>query len=156
MSATTTSLHAAGVTSALLLSGVYFGSSQITVPALYRLPSRTSTSVFTEFYYRGLVVVVPLALVSTVSSALVAYRAPFQRSVMISAGSLVIGTLVWTRAVMMGTIQRLLDAGAGTTPGGKMGDAEVVRLLKQWKWMNFVRSGLSMAGGVLGMWALLA
>lgn len=54
---------------------------------------------------------------------------------------------------MKGTIDRLNMFAVSGKNGGK---EEVVVLLKRWAWMNFVRGGLAMVGGVVGVYAVFA
>ncbi|OJD34463.1 uncharacterized protein BKCO1_23000136 [Diplodia corticola] len=140
-----------GFSSSIYLSGIYFSSSQLTLPILYRLPSATSTSVFDEFYHRGAVTVVPLALASTLCSGLAAYLQPVGRATFACAGALTIATLGWTRLAMMGTIDALIAAANDERVREEMEAGEVVEKLKTWRWMNMVRAGLSLAGGMAGL-----
>ncbi|GME24760.1 hypothetical protein BKCO1_23000136 [Neofusicoccum parvum] len=143
-----------GFTSSIYLSGIYFSSSHLTLPILYRFPSSTSTSIFEEFYYRGAITVVPLALFSTLSSGVSAYLQPEKRASFAAAAALTIGTLAWTRAAMMGTIEALVGAARDEKVREKVGENGVVEGLKRWKWMNMVRAGLALAGGVVGLVAV--
>ena len=148
------SLQVVGLTSSLFLSGIYFASSHLTLPILYRLPTSTGTSVFVELYNRAVPVVVPLAVVSSLSSATVAYLDPAQRTSWAVAGALTLATMPWTIVVMMSTNKRLMELDESEVEREKAGSQEVVRLLKQWTWMNMTRSVMAMAGGLLGFWAL--
>lgn len=148
-------LQILGLTSSIFLSGVCFSSSQLTLPILYRLPTATSTTIFTEFYHRGTATVLPFVVASTLSSATVAYLVPAQRSAHILAGAATFATLPWTIVVMMRGIQRLLKLDESEVDREKAGKEEVVRLLKQWRWMNNVRSVLALVGGVVGVWGLI-
>jgi Domain of unknown function (DUF1772) len=140
-------LQFAGLTSSIFLSGTYFSSSKLTLPILYRLPTATSTSVFSEFYYRGPIAVVPMAIVSTLPFGTVAYLLPEQRTTWGTAAIAPILTLPWTTMIMMGMIQRLLKLDQDKVEREKAGPEGVVRLLKMWRWMNFVRSGMALVGG---------
>lgn len=153
-STTTTSLQAIGITSALLLSGIYGGSSLLTMPILHRLPPATGLDIFAEFFHRGLITVVPLAMGSTLASATAAYLAPSKRKALTTAGVLVIGTLIWTRAVMTGGIERMLLLNDSAVELERAGSGEVLALLKTWTWQNMVRSVLAGTGGVVGLYAL--
>lgn len=155
MEASIIPLQALGLTSSIFLSGIYFSSSHLTLPILYRFPSSTSTSIFTEFYHRGLTTVVPLALASTLSSATAAYLVPAQRTNHVIAGAATFATLPWTAVVMMSTIQRLIELNESEVEREKSGTEEVMRLLKRWKAMNMVRSAMAMVGGLVGLMALI-
>ena len=56
---------------------------------------------------------------------------------------------------MMPTNKRLNAIGASTVEQEKASDQEVVGLLEKWYWMNFVRGSLALAGGLIGVWALI-
>lgn len=155
MDTTTTSLQAVGITSALILSGVYFGSSQLTVPILYRLEPATAATIFSEFFYRGYATVVPFAAVSAVSFLTASYYEPEKRQRLIGATVAVLSALIWTRLAMTTTIDTLLEADKNAAVLQNLGGDEVIRLLKQWHWMNFVRAGLTVTGGALGLWTLV-
>ena len=71
------------------------------------------------------------------------------------AGAATFATLPWTILVMMGGIQRLLNLNESEVEREKAGKDEVVRLLKQWRWMNNVRSALALVGGLVGLWSLV-
>jgi hypothetical protein len=152
---TTTSLQALGITSSLILGGVYFGSSQLTAPILFRLEPVVAVSIFSEFYYRGAATVVPLALVASTSYGAAAYYEPTKRRRLILGIVAVLSALAWTRLVMAKHIDRLLEAEKSAAVLQKMGGEQVVYCLRQWHWQNFVRAATSLAGGVLGLWTLI-
>lgn len=154
-STTTTSLHTVGIGAAFLLSGISAGSSLLTLPILYRLPSATSLDIFAEFFFRGLYVVAPLSTVSSLSLGTVAYLVPSKRRILIAACVLPVGTLVWTRLVMMGGIERMLFLNENAVELGKASGSEVLALLKAWTWQNAVRAVMSGVGGSLGLYALV-
>jgi NADH:ubiquinone oxidoreductase subunit 6 (subunit J) len=148
-------LQFVGLTSSIFLAGTYFSSSQLTLPILYRLPTATSTSVFSEFYYRGAIAVVPMAIVSTLSFGAVAYLLPEQRTTWGTAAIAPILTLPWTALIMMGTIQRWLKLDQDKVEQEKASTEEVVGMLKTWRWMNFVRGGMALVGGGVSAWTLV-
>lgn len=169
MNNTPSSLRAAsalGLTTSLFLSGVYFASSQLVIHNLYPLPTTTSTKIFTDLYYGGAAVVVPLAFTSAAAWATAAYLAGPGSAGSVGGGSGdrrmwfglamvgVLGTMGYTRLAMMGVIERLLELGEGGALG--VGREEVVELLGRWKGMNFVRSALAFGGGMAGLWGTLA
>jgi Domain of unknown function (DUF1772) len=154
MSFTRTAAFAGGV-SALLLSGINFSASQLTLPILYRLPAVTSTSVFEELFYRGGWVIVPLTIFSTLSTGLTAYYEPAQRAGFAAAAVASFASLPWTALIMRPTIQSLCKLANDEKFRQKVEGKEVVSLLKRWRWMNFVRAGLAAIGGATGL-AVLA
>ncbi|KAI1622390.1 hypothetical protein EDD37DRAFT_634898 [Exophiala viscosa] len=140
-----------GLTSSLWLSGIYFGSSQLTVPLLFGLPVETSSAAFKDLYYSGAKTVVPLALLSTVATGVAGYLDPEKRVGYAIAAVSTIGTLAWTRAAMVGNIDRLLAIADDKKVKEKVRTEEMDQLLKQWQWMNSVRAVLAGVGGVLGL-----
>lgn len=148
-------LQVLGLTSSIFLSGGYFSSSHLTVPILYHLPTSTSTSFFAKFYHRGVMTVVPLAIVSAVSSAAVAYLVPSRSMEYMAAAAATLATLPWTVLVMTNTNRKLMELNANAVEREKVGDAHVVTLLKKWRWMNLVRSAMALVGGLLGTMALI-
>jgi hypothetical protein len=153
-STTTASLQAVGITSSLLLSGIYAGSSLLTMPILYRLPSATALDFWAEFFNRGFVTVVPLAVAGTVTFATTAYLEPEKRRESIAASVFVISTLAWTQLTMMGGIDRLLQLNNSSAELTKAGSGEVLALLQTWTWKNTVRSVLAGLGGIAGIYGL--
>ncbi|GAM87375.1 hypothetical protein ANO11243_053990 [Dothideomycetidae sp. 11243] len=166
-----TQLHALGVTAALVYSGFSFGASYLTVPLVIPLPARHATVFFRDFFYNGATAMVPLSLLGAAACATGSYvlrsNARSAEGVVrvlgqevrastlgyIAAAALMAG-LPWTQAVMMAVNNRLIALAAD--PGASdRAAAEVVDLLRQWRWMNFVRSTLGLVGGVLGLSAIV-
>ncbi|KAH6887071.1 hypothetical protein B0T10DRAFT_490674 [Thelonectria olida] len=147
--------QAFGLTSSLVLAGVNLGASHLTVPLLYKQPISISTTFFSEFYIRGAVSLVPLGIFSGASSALVAYLVPSQRTIWATAAVATLSQTPWTVLVMMATNNRLNEISASKDEQEKAGKDEVVRLLKQWRWMNIVRGLLALTGGLSAVWALV-
>lgn len=144
-----------GLTSSLLLSGVNIGSSVLTIPILYTRPTSISTPIFAEFYTRGAVTLVPLGLFSASCSALVAYLLPSQRNLWAIASVAAFAQTPWTLLVMMKTNNRLNTIAASKDEQEKASKEEVVGLLRQWSWMNIIRGGLPLVGGLIGVWAIV-
>ena len=61
-----------------------------------------------------------------------------------------IAALPWTQLVMAGVNARLIELSKDQRIAEKAGE-EVVKLLRQWKWMNMVRSALALSGGLVGL-----
>ena len=144
-----------GGMSSLLLSGINFSASQLTLPILYRLPASTSTDVFEELFYRGGWVIVPLTIISAVSTGLSAYYEPAQRTGYALAALASFASLPWTALIMRSTIMYLIKLGHDERLRSKVEGKEVVSLLKRWKWMNNVRAGLAAIGGITGLAVLV-
>ncbi|KAK7894139.1 hypothetical protein LTR67_006842 [Exophiala xenobiotica] len=141
-----------GFTSSIWLSGIYYSQSHLTIPLLYDLAEDTSASIFQDLYHSGAKLIVPIVLTSVLSSGTSAYLDSEKRVPYAIAALATIGTLIWTRTVMMGGIERLI-ALAKNEPRlrEKMQPGEVVELLKQWRWMNMVRAALAGIGGIVGL-----
>jgi hypothetical protein len=154
-STTTTSLHALGVTASLILSGIATGSSLLTLPILYRLPSATAVDIWSEFFNRGFAIIVPLNIAGTAGLATAAYLDESKRKALATAAVLVVGTLAWTSIVMAGGINRLLLLNGNAAELQRAGSSEVVDLLKAWSWQNGVRAVMYTAGGLLGLYELI-
>ena len=146
--------QALGLTSSLFLSGIYFGSSQLTLPLLYDQPPAVSTPIFASFYHRGAATVGPLIVFSSLLSTYLAYVVPEQRVEYIVAGLATFWNLPWTMLVMIGGIHRLLELSESEVEREKAGQEEVVQLLRTWRWQNFARSAMAMVGGAIGIWVL--
>lgn len=144
-----------GGISALLLSGVNLSASQLTLPTLYRLPDVLSTTVFKQLFYRGGAIIVPLTVISTLTTGLSAYLDPAKRLGFAFAAIASFASLPWTALIMRPTIFRLIELADNEKAREKVQEKEVVSLLKTWRWMNNVRSGLALVGGVSGLAVLL-
>jgi hypothetical protein len=144
-----------GLTSSIFLSGINIGTSHLTVPILYTRPTSISAPVFNELYTRGAATLVPLCIFSASCSALVAYLLPSQRKLWATAAVATIAQLPWTIFGMMKTNNRLNTIAASKNEQEKVGEEEVVGLLRQWAWMNVVRGVLAMVGGLAGVWAVI-
>ncbi len=59
-----------GLSSSLFVSGVSFSQSYLTIPLFIGLPQETTTPLFKDLYYSGAKLIVPLALTSTLSTAI--------------------------------------------------------------------------------------
>ncbi len=140
-----------GLTSSIWLSGIYYSQSHLTIPLLYDLAGDTSASIFQDLYYSGAKLIVPLVITSVLCSGTSAYLDRKRRVRYAIAALATIGTLAWTRAVMMGGIQRLIALANEPLLREKMQPGEVVELLKQWRWMNMVRAALAGIGGIVGL-----
>lgn len=145
---TTTGL---GILASLILSGIGLGTSHITLPFLYPLAPSTSTPLFTQLYHRGAATIVPLGLFGAFCLGASAYLDPEKRTAYAIAGLATLSQLLWTLVVMMGINQRLLAIAGDGRIREKVDHAEVEGLLRKWKWMNNVRAGMALVGGVVGL-----
>jgi hypothetical protein len=154
MDSTVRTFQVFGLTSSLLLAGVNLGSSHLTVPLLYNQPTSINTPFFKDFYTRGAVTLVPLAIFSGAFSGLVAYLVPAQRTLWTVSAVATLSQLPWTGLGMMATNNRLNDIAASGVKQEKVGREEVMGLLKKWRWMNIVRGLLALTGGLSAVLAL--
>lgn len=149
-----------GVSSSLLVSGIHFSSSLLTVPLLYKLSADTSVQVFSKFYQRNVKIAAPLTAFSTTMFGLSAYffvGAGHGFNIALGhAAGLTFAAFLWTRLVMMGVTRVLLDNSDGVKLTDVVDQAEVERLLKRWKWMNIFRGCFVFGGGLVGLVVLSA
>ncbi|KAL8945672.1 MAG: hypothetical protein Q9183_008020 [Haloplaca sp. 2 TL-2023] len=147
--------QALGLTSTLILSGINFGASLLTLPILYTRDPSISTPIFHELYTRGAVSLVPLGIFSAACSALTAYLVPSQRQLWATAAVATASQTPWTLLVMKGTNDRLNGIAGDKVEQQKVDKEEVVGLLKSWTWMNVGRGLLALGGGMAGLWAVM-
>ncbi|KAK5958893.1 hypothetical protein OHC33_000737 [Knufia fluminis] len=148
--------QALGITSALFMSGIYFGSSYLSIHPLLPLPISDSTRIFADIYHSGAGFIVPLALGSAALNALSAYLVPSSRLEYGVAAAAATGTLAFTVAVMLPGIDRLLRIRKmdGSEIQGVQ-KQEVIELMKAWKRQNYVRALLGFTAGVLDVYAVV-
>lgn len=139
------------VTSSIWLSGIYFSNSHLVLPILYRQPVGVSSTIFAELFKRGTNTIVPLMAISTLATGTAAYLDPQRRMQYAIAGIVTLSTLPWTIFVMMRVIQQLITIAEDPKVQEKKADAAVEELLRSWTRMNYVRSALSLAGGLIAL-----
>lgn len=148
--------QAVGLTATFFLSGVTFAASHLMIHNLYPLPTAAAATVFADLYRNGARVVIPLALGSAVSWSIAAYMSPKSRTEHSIAVAGTLGTMVFTRVVMMGVNNQLMEISRMGEEGMKVVRTEdSVELLKRWKGMNLVRSGLAFVSGCAGLVAIM-
>lgn len=149
-----------GISSSLLVSGIHFSSSFLTVPLLYKLPADTSTQIFSKFYRSSAKIAAPLTALATTMLGLSAYffaaSGQWFNIALGHAAGLTFAAFFWKRLVMMGVTGVLLDNSAGVKLTDGVDEAEVERLFRRWKWMNLVRGCLILGGGLVGLVVLSA
>lgn len=161
---TTTLLQATqliSLSTSLFLSGINFGASHLIVPILHRLDAKSvSPTALASLYQRGTRLVIPLAVLSTLTSAFLAIRSSGQYRVQwIIAAVTTFASLPFTKVVMMETNRALLRfagdeanlderQGLKTDIEQEQDKAEVARLLRRWKRMNLIRSAFALVGGL--------
>ncbi|KAK5113453.1 hypothetical protein LTR85_010881 [Meristemomyces frigidus] len=143
---------------AFLTAGYLTFASQNCLPLLCKQPASVSTPLLAGAYYRGVAVAMPTTLVASAAYAYLAYTFRAQRTIYGVAGAAVLLNLPVTRVIMMSGINRLIETSKQSSveqeKAGQSG--EVVRLLQVWTAQNAVRAVLAFAGGVAGLWAVMA
>lgn len=66
-----------------------------------------------------------------------------------------ISQLPWTLVVMMPGIKKLNAVAESREMQEKADAREVEGLLREWTWMNVVRGGFALVGGLVGVWAII-
>lgn len=156
MDPTISTCQVIGLTSSLIIAGINLGASHLTVPLLYQQPIPISVAFFKEFYTRGALTLVPLAILSGSSSGLVAYLVPAQRTLWTAAAVATLSQIPRTLIGMMATNNRLNEIADSKVQQEKVNREEVVSLLKRWRWMNIVRGLLALTGGLSAVLALVS
>lgn len=149
-----------GISSALIVSGIHFSSSFLTLPVISSFPADTSTEVFAKFYRRSAKIAAPLTAFSTTMFGLSAYffvGAGHGFNIALGhAAGLTFVAFLWTRLVMMRVTRVLLDNSHGVKLADPVDQAELRRLLRRWKWMNVSRGCFISGGGLIGLVVLSA
>lgn len=144
-----------GISSSLLVSGIHFSTSLITVPLLYNLPADTSTQIFARLYQRNSHTAAPLAALSTVVFGVSAcFSAGGRHGFTIALGhaaGLTFATFFWTRLIMMRVTRVLLETSDGVKLTDGVDQADVEHLLRRWKWLNMFKGCLTFAGALIGL-----
>lgn len=139
-----------------IMAGYYLSASQNTLPNIYKAPPTIATRTFTGVYHRGLPVALAGSLIATTGSAYLAYALPAQRMQHATMAALALGVLPFTRIGMMKGIKRLISLSEDEREAEKAGSTgEVESLLRAWAAQNWVRSLMSFAGGITGLYATL-
>lgn len=144
-----------GISSSLLVSGIHFSASLITVPLLYNLPADTSTQIFARFYQRSAHIAAPLAAFSTTLFGLSAcFFAGGGHGFNIALGhaaGLTFATFFWTRLIMMRVTRVLLENSDGVKLTDGVDQADVDRLLRRWTWLNIFKGCLTLSGALIAL-----
>eukprot|EP01111_Echinosteliopsis_oligospora_P004490 TRINITY_DN1732_c0_g1_i2.p1 TRINITY_DN1732_c0_g1~~TRINITY_DN1732_c0_g1_i2.p1 ORF type:complete len:174 (-),score=42.53 TRINITY_DN1732_c0_g1_i2:22-543(-) len=145
-----------GIGGSLFISGVIFSLSAFTVPILISSPTTCSLANLRWMFSRGSHFIPQVAMVSAGAFVYLAYiSAEFHRLSFLAAAISTFGIGPFTR-VMLPTNQKLKDINAeekkgkdGVEKAG--GSKEVERLMRKFGAMNYVRAGLTGAGGLIGL-----
>lgn len=141
---------------AFMLSGYYLSASQNTLPNIYKAPTSIATQTFDSVYHRGMPVAVAGSLVSTAGASYLAFMLPGQRTHYGAMAGIMFSGLPFTRIVMMRGIKRLIGISKDEREADKAGaSGEAEGLLRAWAAQNYVRCLLSLAAGMVGLFAAL-
>lgn len=153
----TSTSQALGIGTAFFMSGIYFGSSYIAIDPLLPLPINHSTRAFSDIYHSGVGLIIPLSLGSTILNAIAAYLTPERRLEFAIASAASVAPLAYTVTFMLGGINRLLQIMSmdGSQIQGVRKE-EVIHLLLTWKGQNYVRAGLALVAGTIGLYAIFS
>jgi hypothetical protein len=142
--------------SSLFLTGYCLSYSWNTFPALYDVRPQVSTPVFKQIWSSASPIVPPLTLLSTATSAYVAYYFPEQRREWATAAIAMALTVPWTGLVMMKGINRL-QAIAGDEAMKRKSEQNLQhrQLLIRWVKQNWIAVALQAASGVIALKAIV-
>lgn len=148
----TESAKLVAIPAALMVSGYQLALSQNSLPIILNEAASISTPIFKQVYNRGAVVAVPGALVASTAFGYLAYtpKNATHRRLFTTGAILTFGVVPFTRLIMFGGIQRLIEI-SGSSAMQERSAAEVTKLLKIWTVQNWIRCGMMLAAGVAGM-----
>ena len=147
--------QALGVGAPLLMSGVFFGASHLTIPPLLKLSIKDATQAFAFVYHTGAGVQGTLAATGIVSTAIAAYLSPERRLEYEAIGAGIASPIIFTLVFMAGGINRLLAIQSmNGSEVQSVRKEEVIGLLKTWQSQNYLRAGIAFAAGAYGMYNL--
>ncbi|KAF2171010.1 hypothetical protein M409DRAFT_51244 [Zasmidium cellare ATCC 36951] len=140
------------IPAALIVSGYQLALSQNSLPIVLNEAASVSTPIFKQVYNRGAVIAVPGALVASTAFGYLAYTThnSTHRWLFTTGAILTFGVLPFTRLVMYGGIQRLIEISGSSTVQERSG-AEVTKSLKAWTVQNWVRCGMMLTAGFAGL-----
>ncbi|KAI1878909.1 hypothetical protein JX265_003086 [Neoarthrinium moseri] len=157
-----------GLSTSIFLAGVSFSTSHLALPVLYSLkeaePQGAVPAVaFASLYHRSARMALPFAILSTLSSALVATQtAGRERAAWLVAALATLAGVPLTRAVLVETRRALLRFAGGETgerealKGGRdVESEEVARLVKRWRITSVIRGKLALVGGLVAAGAVV-
>ena len=138
------------------------------MPILYGLPSATSTPLWADLFWRGFRSLVPLAVFSGLSSATASFFSTSSSGGAASDASIkrarigyavaaivTLLPLLWTKVLMQSVNDQLLLLSKDERARTKVGEEGARLLLKKWKWVNNVRAGLALVGGMGGIYTFV-
>jgi hypothetical protein len=141
-----------------LLSGYQLASSQNFLPSMLDQSASVTTPIFAKVYYNGLAILAGPMVIGSGAFGYLAYvsRNKSQRNLYAVAGALTIGIGVFTKVFMAGGIDRLIEISKdGVAQSEAQSRGEALRLLKTWTAQNWLRSGMGLVAGILGLVATL-
>lgn len=145
--------QAIGIAVPLLSSGIFFASSFLVIHPLFPLSVPEGTRIFADIFHTGSSIQAPLVSTGILFNAAAAYFIPEARAEHAAASLLVASTAALTAIVMLPGINKLVEA---SEQGEKvsMTRETMIGLLSAWKTSNYVRAGLALTAGALGLFAV--
>ena len=142
--------------SSLFLTGYCMSFSWNTFPALYDVKPQASVPAFKQIWGTAGSIVPPLTVLSTATSAYVAYYFPQQRREWTTAAVAMGLSVVWTGAFMMKSISRLKAIGDNDAVIRKSEqNLEHRQLLISWVKRNWISVALQAVSGVVALEAIV-
>lgn len=143
--------------SSLLVGGYSLAFSQNNIPALYDQRPQSSVPAFRSMCWSASAITPPLALLSTSTSAYLAYALPEQRREWTTAAVAMASTFLWTGLVMVPGIGRLMAISEDKDVMLKSEqNLEHRQLLIRWVKQNYVTVTLKLVSGVVALRAIVA
>lgn len=142
-----------GIAVPLVSSGIFFASSFLAIHPLFPLSVPEATRIFADIFHTGSKIQAPLVSTGILFNAAAAYFIPEARKEHGAASLLVASTAALTAIGMLPGINKLVQA-SEQGDRVKMGRDTMLALLKSWKTQNYMRAGLALTAGALGLFAV--
>lgn len=145
--------QAIGIAVPLVSSGIFFASSFLAIHPLFPLSVPEATRIFADIFHTGSKIQAPLVTTGILFNAAAAYFIPEARKEHGAASLLVASTAALTAVVMLPGINKLVEA-SEQGQQVKMTRATMLGLLSAWRTQNYMRAGLALTAGALGLFAV--
>lgn len=146
--------QASGIAVAFLSSGVFLSSSVLAIHPLFPLSIEEATRIFADIFHTGSGLQAPLVSSGILLNAASAYFVPEARTEFGLASLCIASTAMLTKFAMLPGINTLCEV-SETGNQAKLSKETVVELLKSWRFHNYIRFGLALTAGSLGLFAVL-
>jgi hypothetical protein len=140
-----------------ILGGYSLSFSQNVIPAIHDHNAAFSTPAFAQVFYAGAKVIPAGSALATAATAYLAYAVPAQRNLWGAAtAAMLFPAFVFTPAVMLGNINRLIEISGSEEKQGKATvTLEARQRLLKWGRQNYVRALVYFVAGALAVRATL-